>query len=165
MCGIIGIIGKAPWRTLLVDGLKRLEYRGYDSAGVATLVNGRIERRRAEGKLDNLAACWTRSRSPAPSASATPAGRPTAGPARPTPIRTRPTASPWSTTASSRTSRSCANELEAGARLRDRDRHRGGRPSGDRGLDRQMTRSLAVRAACRLEGAFALAMSSPGATT
>jgi glucosamine--fructose-6-phosphate aminotransferase (isomerizing) len=54
MCGIIGIIGKAPVTPLLVDALKRLEYRGYDSAGVATLVNGHIERRRAEGKLVRL---------------------------------------------------------------------------------------------------------------
>src|SRR5204863_1251122 len=55
MCGIIGIIGKAPVTPLLVEALRRLEYRGYDSAGVATLVNGHIERRRAEGKLGNLA--------------------------------------------------------------------------------------------------------------
>jgi glucosamine--fructose-6-phosphate aminotransferase (isomerizing) len=55
MCGIVGIIGKQPVAPLLVDGLKRLEYRGYDSAGVATLVNGHIDRRRAEGKLANLA--------------------------------------------------------------------------------------------------------------
>ena len=54
MCGIIGIIGQAPVTPLLVDALKRLEYRGYDSAGVATLVDGRIERRRAKGKLVNL---------------------------------------------------------------------------------------------------------------
>jgi len=54
MCGIIGIIGKAPVTPLLVEALKRLEYRGYDSAGVATLVNGHIDRRRAEGKLVNL---------------------------------------------------------------------------------------------------------------
>ncbi len=54
MCGIIGILGQAPVAPLLLDGLKRLEYRGYDSAGVATLVNGSIERRRAEGKLVNL---------------------------------------------------------------------------------------------------------------
>ena len=55
MCGIIGILGQAPVAPLLLDGLRRLEYRGYDSAGVATLVNGQIERRRAEGKLGNLA--------------------------------------------------------------------------------------------------------------
>jgi glucosamine--fructose-6-phosphate aminotransferase (isomerizing) len=55
MCGIIGIIGEAPVAPLLVDGLKRLEYRGYDSAGIATLMNGSIDRRRAEGKLVNLA--------------------------------------------------------------------------------------------------------------
>jgi len=56
VCGIIGIIGAAPACPILVDGLKRLEYRGYDSAGLATLVVGRIERRRAEGKIANLEA-------------------------------------------------------------------------------------------------------------
>ncbi|WP_374385196.1 glutamine--fructose-6-phosphate transaminase (isomerizing) [Dongia sp.] len=56
MCGIVGIIGKAEVAPLLFDGLKRLEYRGYDSAGIATLVDGRIDRRRAEGKLGNLGA-------------------------------------------------------------------------------------------------------------
>jgi len=55
MCGIVGIIGTEPVAPRLVDALKRLEYRGYDSAGVATLESGRIERRRAEGKLGNLA--------------------------------------------------------------------------------------------------------------
>jgi glutamine---fructose-6-phosphate transaminase (isomerizing) len=55
MCGIIGVIGKASAAPLVLDGLRRLEYRGYDSAGIATLVNGHIERRRAEGKLINLA--------------------------------------------------------------------------------------------------------------
>ena len=54
MCGIVGVIGKAGAAALLSEGLKRLEYRGYDSAGVATLVGGRIERRRAKGKLSNL---------------------------------------------------------------------------------------------------------------
>jgi glucosamine--fructose-6-phosphate aminotransferase (isomerizing) len=56
MCGIVGVIGKAAAAPLLLDGLRRLEYRGYDSAGIATLVDGQIERRRAEGKLVNLAA-------------------------------------------------------------------------------------------------------------
>src|SRR5438045_753464 len=56
MCGIIGIIAKKPVAAELIGGLKRLEYRGYDSAGIATLINGRIERRRAEGKLSNLVA-------------------------------------------------------------------------------------------------------------
>ncbi|MFZ2007451.1 MAG: glutamine--fructose-6-phosphate transaminase (isomerizing) [Stellaceae bacterium] len=55
MCGIVGIISKNPVAGELIEGLRRLEYRGYDSAGIATLVNGHIERRRAEGKLDNLA--------------------------------------------------------------------------------------------------------------
>ena len=54
MCGIIGIIGKDDVAERLVEGLRRLEYRGYDSAGVATVYEGAIERRRAEGKLANL---------------------------------------------------------------------------------------------------------------
>lgn len=54
MCGIIGIIGKDEVAPLLVDALKRLEYRGYDSAGIATLQGGKLDRRRAEGKLVNL---------------------------------------------------------------------------------------------------------------
>src|SRR5216684_2126026 len=55
MCGIIGIIAKEPVAAGLLEGLRRLEYRGYDSAGIGTLVHGRIECRRAEGKLVNLA--------------------------------------------------------------------------------------------------------------
>jgi glutamine---fructose-6-phosphate transaminase (isomerizing) len=54
MCGIIGIIGKDDVAERLVEGLRRLEYRGYDSAGVATVHDGQIDRRRAEGKLANL---------------------------------------------------------------------------------------------------------------
>jgi glucosamine--fructose-6-phosphate aminotransferase (isomerizing) len=57
MCGIIGILGKEPVASALLQALKRLEYRGYDSAGVATLENGQLHRRRAEGKLRNLEAC------------------------------------------------------------------------------------------------------------
>jgi glutamine---fructose-6-phosphate transaminase (isomerizing) len=55
MCGIIGILGQGDVAERLVDGLRRLEYRGYDSAGVATVQDGAIRRRRAEGKLNNLA--------------------------------------------------------------------------------------------------------------
>lgn len=54
MCGIIGIIGNNEVAPRLVDALKRLEYRGYDSAGIATLQDGKLDRRRAEGKLVNL---------------------------------------------------------------------------------------------------------------
>jgi glucosamine--fructose-6-phosphate aminotransferase (isomerizing) len=54
MCGILGIIGGGDVTSSLIDGLRQLEYRGYDSAGVATLENGHISRRRAEGKLVNL---------------------------------------------------------------------------------------------------------------
>ena len=54
MCGIVGILGQKPVAGDLVDALRRLEYRGYDSAGIATVVNGHLERRRAEGKLKNL---------------------------------------------------------------------------------------------------------------
>src|SRR5437764_224522 len=56
MCGIIGSCAKKSVASELFGGRKRLEYRGYDSAGIATLLNGRIERRRAEGKLSNLVA-------------------------------------------------------------------------------------------------------------
>src|SRR4051794_22696940 len=56
MCGIVGMLGRAPVAVKLVDALKRLEYRGYDSAGVATLEHGHLTRRRAEGKLRNLEA-------------------------------------------------------------------------------------------------------------
>ena len=56
MCGIVGVIGAEPAAPLLLEALRRLEYRGYDSAGIATLVDGGIVRRRASGKLGNLAA-------------------------------------------------------------------------------------------------------------
>jgi glucosamine--fructose-6-phosphate aminotransferase (isomerizing) len=55
MCGIIGIVGREEVSGRLLEGLKRLEYRGYDSAGICTAVESRLERRRAEGKLENLA--------------------------------------------------------------------------------------------------------------
>lgn len=56
MCGIIGVTGNGPVVPRLIDSLKRLEYRGYDSAGVAAVVDGHVERRRAQGKIRNLEA-------------------------------------------------------------------------------------------------------------
>src|SRR5579863_2605966 len=61
MCGIVGVIGSRPAAPLIFDSLRRLAYRGYDSAGIATLVNGHIDRRRAEGKIANLEALLGRS--------------------------------------------------------------------------------------------------------
>ena len=97
MCGIIGILGREPVAEEMVEALKRLEYRGYDSAGVATLENGHLTRRRAEGKLKNLEKRLV---------SDPLAG--TAGRTRSMPTRTRPTRSRWCTTASSRISANCA---------------------------------------------------------
>src|SRR5499425_2523018 len=54
MCGIIGYIGKSDATPILVDGLRRLEYRGYDSAGVATLANGKLELRKCAGRISSL---------------------------------------------------------------------------------------------------------------
>src|SRR6056297_2794098 len=54
MCGIVGVLGHHEAAPILVEALKRLEYRGYDSAGIATLADGRLDRRRAVGKLVNL---------------------------------------------------------------------------------------------------------------
>ena len=56
MCGIIGIVGKEPVTGRLIESLKRLEYRGYDSAGVATIHDGKLDRRRAQGKIKALEA-------------------------------------------------------------------------------------------------------------
>ena len=55
MCGIVGVIGTRPAAPILLEALKRLEYRGYDSAGIATIVEGKLDRRRAEGRLGQLA--------------------------------------------------------------------------------------------------------------
>lgn len=60
MCGICGVVGSRQAQSVILEGLRRLEYRGYDSAGIATVVDGGIGRRRAAGKLDNLAALLER---------------------------------------------------------------------------------------------------------
>ena len=109
MCGIVGVIGRGEAAPLLLEALRRLEYRGYDSAGIATLVNGHIERRRAEGKLGNLAA-----RAGAGAAGRHHRHRPhPLGDARRAHRAQRPPAQhrarqPWCTTASSRTTPSSA---------------------------------------------------------
>ncbi|CUW46767.1 glutamine--fructose-6-phosphate transaminase (isomerizing) [Novacetimonas hansenii] len=60
MCGIVGVVGRNPATPVIFDALRRLEYRGYDSAGIATLENGQVDRRRAAGKLDHLATVLAR---------------------------------------------------------------------------------------------------------
>ena len=55
MCGIVGLVGRRAVAQTLLEALRRLEYRGYDSAGIATLTGGGTERRRAEGKVERLA--------------------------------------------------------------------------------------------------------------
>ena len=80
MCGIIGILGQLDAAPRILDALKRLEYRGYDSAGLTTLLNGKPIRRRAVGKLSALRKLVTENPAPGAPASATPAGPPMARP-------------------------------------------------------------------------------------
>jgi glutamate synthase domain-containing protein 1 len=107
MCGIIGIVGKDEVADRLVDGLRRMEYRGYDSAGVCTVHDGELIRRRAPGKLINLVKELAVNPAPGLSASPIRAGPRMARPRRqciPMPRKCWR----WSTMASSRTSALCA---------------------------------------------------------
>ncbi len=98
MCGIVGYIGPQEATPIVLDGLKRLEYRGYDSAGIATLSQGKVNISRAEGKLINL----EKNLQAQPLVSATPVGRPMDDLRKLMPIRTTRAVSWSSTTASSR---------------------------------------------------------------
>jgi len=96
MCGIVGATAKRDIVPILVDGLRRLEYRGYDSAGVAVINAGHLKRVRAAGRVAELATL-------------TRAGRRTVRRPRRTPIRMSRASSRWCTTASSRTTKRCAS--------------------------------------------------------
>jgi len=87
MCGIVGIIGQKAVATDIVDALRRLEYRGYDSAGIATVENGHLERRRGRGQLRNLEGRLLKEPLNGHTASATRAGQRTG--ARPSATRIR----------------------------------------------------------------------------
>src|SRR5829696_4405245 len=121
MCGIVGYVGQRPVRDVLLHGLGKLEYRGYDSAGISVQADGRLESVRAVGNLMNLRAalaqwlCWLDP--PAPG-SVTLAGPPTAESARRTLTRTttRTIAFTSSSTGSSRTTSSSARSLASPAR-------------------------------------------------
>src|SRR5260370_40704691 len=107
MCGMVGILGREPVAGSLVDALKRLESRGYDSAGVATLEGGELARRRAEGKLRNLEARLAKERSKVRSASGIPVGPLTGARRKATLIPMPPTVWPSCTTVLSRTFANC----------------------------------------------------------
>ena len=80
MCGIVGYVGKRNAQDVLLDGLEKLEYRGYDSAGVALALEGGIRVVKSKGRLAELRKRW-RPWPGAAAASATPGGRPTGSPA------------------------------------------------------------------------------------
>ena len=133
MCGIVGILGREPVAGQLVDALKRLEYRGYDSAGIATLEHGALARRRAEGKLhtlENAAGARAARRHyrhrPYPLGDPRQADREQRPSARHRPRRGR---AQRHHREFPRAARGADQERR---QVRQRDRHRGGRPSGHR---------------------------------
>ena len=133
MCGIVGILGREPVAGQLVDALKRLEYRGYDSAGVATLEHGALTRRRAEGKLRNLE---TRLATRAAAGTIGIGHTRWATHGKPTESNAHPHATERLAVVHNgiiENFRELREELEKKRReVRQRDRHRGGRPSRHR---------------------------------
>ena len=129
MCGIIGYIGPRETKEVLLEGLRRLEYRGYDSAGVALFHEGKVVIRRSQGKLKELERKTAGSVSTAISGSATPAGRPTENLLKPTPTPTRPEGWSWCTTASSKITLPSKNPYARGPHLQVGNGHRDSLPS------------------------------------
>jgi glucosamine--fructose-6-phosphate aminotransferase (isomerizing) len=153
MCGIVGVLGSHEVAPLLVEALKRLEYRGYDSAGIATVNNGRLDRRRAVGKLVNLSDLLVHDPLPGKSGIGhtrwATHGAVTVKNAHPH----RVGQGRWCTTASSRTSASCAPNCRRGlchAGIRDRYRNRGPADPPPHGPGRRSARRGRARtlAAC-----------------
>ena len=96
MCGIVGYVGSQDSLDVVLEGLRRLEYRGYDSAGVAVLSDGQLSTAKKAGKLANLEKeLVEEALPPRRSASGTPAGRPTVARRTATPTRTCPPTGPW----------------------------------------------------------------------
>jgi glutamine---fructose-6-phosphate transaminase (isomerizing) len=99
MCGIIGILGKHEVSPQILDALKRLEYRGYDSAGIATISGGKLDLRRAVGKLINLSDTMVHAPLPGALGLGIRAGPPMAAPLWPMPTRTGRAGWRWCITA------------------------------------------------------------------
>ena len=161
MCGIVGVVGRGEAAPLLLEALRRLEYRGYDSAGIATLVDGQIERRRAEGKLGNLAArAGARSRCAGTTGIGhtrwATHGAPTERNAHPHSTAPRQRGPQRHHREPRRAARRAGGR---GRRVRDRDRHRDLRPPGGPAPGAgAWRRARPSRAALkRVHGAFALA--------